>query len=67
MLIYALMVILLIYLSLNNQMKKDNDNYKHYAFISGIFGIYNFIVYLIIIANAICTYVLDIQILSYAN
>ncbi|KRX08247.1 hypothetical protein PPERSA_01177 [Pseudocohnilembus persalinus] len=67
MIVYALMVILLLYLCLNNKIKKDNDNYKLYGFISGIFGVYNFIVYIIIIANAICTYVLKIKILQYEN
>lgn len=65
--VYALMVILLLYLCLNNKINKNNDNYKLYAFISGIFGIYNFFTYLVIIANAVCTYILKIKILTYEN
>lgn len=42
--IYVLLIILLVFLSLNYKVDKKNDHYKMYNFVSGMFGLYNFLI-----------------------
>ncbi|KRX06345.1 hypothetical protein PPERSA_04958 [Pseudocohnilembus persalinus] len=64
---YSLIVIFLLYLSLNIKINKQNSSYKLYGFISGIFGVYNLIIYLIIIYNIFTTYITEDPIFDYQN
>lgn len=58
LILYVLLVILIVFLSLNYKINKANDNYKLYAFVSGLFGVYNLLVVGLVFVSLTMKYVL---------